>query len=114
MDPVTGATHTIDQAAALGPEVFLAVIVMLFAGLVIYLFSSVVSNNTKALEALAPVVHGVCNDLNDHDRRTSVAVDEIHQMRPVIDRVEARTVEIDGKVTRLLWKGEKAPHGESR
>lgn len=124
MDPVTGASNALNDAATLGPDVFLVVIILIFAAGMIWLiigmlnkregvFIDVVANNTKALDSLAPILASICRDLDDHDANTAIAVGEIHQLKPTVERIDARTLAIDSKVDRLLWHGEKAPHGES-
>lgn len=118
MDPITGASNAVDKAATLGPEVFLAVAVILFCGGALWLmitnsakheriFIDALANNTKALDSLAPILSSICKDLNDHDSSTSVAVNEIHQIKPTVERIDARTLAMDNKIDKLLWTGEK-------
>lgn len=118
MDPVTGASNAVDKAATLGPEVFLAVIVVAFCGGVLWLimvnaskhesaYVDALANNTKALDGLAPILESICKDIDDHDASTSSAVGEIHQLKPIVERVDARTAAMDSKIDKLLWKGEK-------
>ncbi len=118
MDPITGTSKAIDKAATLGPEVFLAVVVVAFSGGMLWLmvansarhervFIDALANNTMALDSLAPILSSICKDLNDHDSSTSVAVNEIHQIKPTVERIDARTLAMDNKIDKLLWTGER-------
>jgi len=125
MDPITGASNAVDKAADLGPEVFLAVVVVVFCGGMMWLmmvnaakhesvYIDALANNTRALDGLAPILASIYKDLGEHDHNTAGAVGEIHQLKPVVERIDARTAAMDSKMDKLLWKGEKRTPGGER
>lgn len=103
MEPITEAgTHTIDQAAQFGPEVFLAVVVIiLFSGFMYLLITqanrreermavaalrseeqnrAVVGNNTAALQEVVHLVAKTCSEIEQHESSTKDSRTEVHDM----------------------------------
>lgn len=103
MDPTGPVNNAIDHAATFGPEVFLAIAVMLFCGGVLYLVLNVVRENTRAITALTATEEKSCDALKDHDNRTGVAVQAIQQMLPILIAVNDRQIVMHDKLEKLLW-----------
>lgn len=107
MDIFTG---TVSKAAEFGMFAFLAVIVILGLGYVVIdqirrankreeRMDSVVVANTQAVATLGPIMQKLCSDLSTHNASTSDAVKDITHMKPVLDQVDARTVNME----KMLW-----------
>ena len=83
MEPLDPTT-TLDTAAQWGPEIFLAVLVLLLFASFLFLFGkqmfAVIDNNTRALLEVAHMVAKTCDEIEEHEANTVRARTELHDM----------------------------------
>ena len=103
MEPVIDAgTNTIDKAAQFGPEVFLAVVVIILFSAFMYLLitqgnkreermAQVVDNNSRALLEVAHMVSKTCSEIEDHEKSTVAARQDVHDNKQMLGRIDTRT-----------------------
>ena len=134
MEPVIDAgTNTIDKAAQFGPEVFLAVVVIILFSAFMYLLitqgnkreertllqrqkddemnRAVVANNTKALLEVVHMVAKTCGEIEDHEKSTVAARQDVHDNKQFLGRIDTRT-EVINERTKDIEKATKDMDGK--
>jgi len=94
-------TPALDTAAQWGPEIFLAVLILLLGAGFLFVFGkqmfSVIDNNTRALMEVLAMVAKTTDAVDDHEANTRTA-------RDTIRRMDETSKDTNSKVTDM-WRG---------
>ena len=93
-------THALDQAAVWGPEIFLAVLILLLGAGFLYIFGkqmfAVIDNNTRALMSVSAMVAKNCEAVEDHESNTKTS-------RDTVNRIDRTTTDTNDRI-KDMWR----------
>ena len=99
--PPIDPTNTLDTAARWGPEIFLAVLILLLGSGFLYVFGrqmfTVIENNTRALIQVSLMVAKSYEGIQEHESNTVKA-------RGTVNRIDETTKDTNSMV-KDMWKG---------